>query len=300
MDFSNSVLSIRYGYATLIRRTAWLRNEIIYGGHITALVAPAMMMFVSTLLGIRIGMLPMFITYTATLIVYSFDYFRSTEEDMSTNPGRAAYFSGMADSFPYRLLVYCAVLAISLAIYADAGFAIVVASVALAGISYTMLFKKLTRYVPGFKNVYTSGVWASAAIFWVLACGHASAGMASTLLFLFLFTRFMGNVVFFDLKDVASDRAEGLKTLPILLGSERTFVLLGILNVVSFLPLAAGVRAGMLPPYALAMAAVAFFTFYYLRQARDRPHDYLSYLMADAETLMWPVILAVAGGILAL
>jgi len=130
----------------------------------------------------------------------------------------------------------------------------------------------------------------------VLACGTASTDTAVALLFLFLFMRSLGNVVFFDLKDVPSDRAEGLATLPVLLGRERTFALLHILNVVSFLPLAAGALAGMLPPYALTLVAIGFFTFYYLGQARGRPHDYLSYLPADAETLLWPVILLVAGG----
>jgi len=204
------------------------------------------------------GNFTLIIAYVATLIVYSFDYFSSADKDASTNPGRAAYFSGMAGSFLYRILICGAVLVVSLALYANVWLTLVVVSMALAGIAYPALFKKLTRYVPGFKNVYTSGVWTSGIILGVLACGAASTDTAVALLFLFLFMRSLGNVVFFDLKDVPSDRAEGLATLPVLLGRERTFALLHILNVVSFLPLAAGALAGMLPPYALTLVAIGF------------------------------------------
>lgn len=300
MDRSISVQSVRYSYAIVAKHIEWLYEEAIYGGHITASGALAKVFFISALLGIWPGALPFLISYMAVLIVYSFDYYRSAGNDMITNPGRAAHFQKISGTFSYRMLVYAAILAISLVLYANVILMIVVFAVGAMGIAYSLYFKKVTKHVPGFKNVYTSGIWTAGTMSGVLACCPMPVNLAIALLLLFMFLRSLGNVIFFDLKDIQSDAAEGLKTVPSFLGIEHTFILLGALNIVSFLPLAAGVIIGVLPAYSLAMIAIGAFTVYYLRQARAGPNNYLNYLLADAETLMWPAILLIAGGIWAL
>jgi len=300
MDHYISVQSVRHGYATLAKLIAGFQDEAIYGGHITATGAVAKVFFISALPGLWVGTLPFLIAYISALIVYSFDYYRSAENDMITNPGRAAYFLGMSSSFPYRMLAYAAILAASLALYASVTLTIVVFMMAALGIAYSVFLKKITRYLPGFKNVYTSGVWTAGTISGVLACCPVPLETTVILIFLFMFLRSLGNVIYFDLKDILPDGSEGLKTVPACLGREKTFALLGALNVVSFLPLAAGVMMGVLPAYVLAMTAIGIFTFYYLRQARARPDNYLNYPLADAETLLWPAVLLIAGGISAL
>lgn len=300
MDRSISVQSVRFSYATLAKHTVVLQDELIYGGHLTAMGALAKIFFISALLGIWVGILPLIIAYTAILIVYSFDYHRSASKDMMTNRGRAAYFQGMSGTFSYRMLAYSAILAISLAAYANLRLIAVILAVAILGVAYSIFFKKVTRHIPGFKNVYTSGIWVAGTVLGVMACCPVPLNETVLLIAFFMFLRSLGNVIFFDLKDILTDGAEGLKTIPVLLGRKDTFILLGVLNVVSFLPLVTGVRAGVLPASALAMIAIAAITFYNMRQAWAKPGDYMSYARADAETLLWPIVLLIAGGILAL
>ena len=56
-------------------------------------------------------------------------------------------------------------------------------------------------------------------------------------MFLFIFLRGIINVTFFDIKDIESDGARGLKTLPVMLGRERTLKFLHWLNIFAFIPL---------------------------------------------------------------
>jgi len=121
-------------------------------------------------------------------------------------------------------------------------------------------------------------------------------GIFSVLIFLFIFLRGIINVTFFDIKDVESDRARGLKTLPLLLGREATFKFLNALNIFSFIPLVIGVYFGIIPAFGLSLLVFYLYDFYYLRKARnvsDKSLRMISYTLADAEFILWPIVLLI-------
>lgn len=286
--------SVSRGYAHMLRAGAFLRNEIVYGGHLTAFGAPMKVLFMATLMEIRVNLPLLLIAYLATLIVYSADYYRSIEKDRLTNPNRAAFLSNRAGIRPY--LFYAALLLAALALFANQGLIITILVLTLLGVMYSTAFKGITRKVPGFKNAFTSGIWASGVSFGLLSYYSLPLDCAFVLLFLFLFMRSLGNVIFFDLKDVESDASEGLKTLPVMLGRVRTVRLLQAMNALSFLPLVAGILLGIIPQYALFMTALAVFTHYNVGRASgvEAQHlGYMYYMLADLETIFWPALLAI-------
>ena len=116
------------------------------------------------------------------------------------------------------------------------------------------------------------------------------------LMFFFIFLRGIINVTFFDIKDMESDGAQGLKTLPVILGKRSTLKFLHGLNLFSFLPLLAGVYIGIIPPFALSLFAFYFYDDYYLDKAEvvnNKGLRMISYTLADAEFILWPLVLLV-------
>jgi 4-hydroxybenzoate polyprenyltransferase len=292
------VKSVSHSHAHIYGAVLYIKNEFVYGGHLTALGAPMKVLFMADLLGIGLSAPLLLIAYLGALSVYSADYYRSIDKDRMTNPGRAAFLSGRAVERPY--LIYIALLLVSLALFANAGLFITILALTFLGVMYTAAFKGVTRKVPGFKNAFTSGIWASGVSFGLLSYYSLSPGPAFALVFLFLFMRSMGNTIFFDIKDIESDASEGLRTLPVLLGPWRTIRLLKALNVLSFLPLAVGALSGILPHYALFMLALAAFTHFNLGRSGvvdAKRSGYMYYMLADLETLSWPVLLALGKAI---
>lgn len=294
MDRSSRAQSVSFGYSGISRFLCVLQDELIYGGHLTALGAPVKVIAVAILLDIRVGLPLLFIAYIATLSVYSVDYHRSIEKDTTTNPGRTSYLSRMASAFPYRIGLYMALLLASLALFANSGLILLIVCLTLLGIMYSVIFKSFTKKIPGFKNIFTSGVWSSGVVLGLMLFYSLPFDLFFIFMLLFLFMRSLGNVIFFDLKDVEPDAAEGLKTVPALLGVKPTILLLQAMNIASFLPLVAGILLGEIPAYAISMVALAFFTSRNLRLANTAEIKQLGYtyfMMADAETMLWPVLL---------
>lgn len=165
------------------------------------------------------------------------------------------------------------------------------------GIFYTVLFKDLTKKIPGFKGVYIAAVWALAGAFFFNFHYSMDWGIFSILMFIFIFLRGIINVTFFDIKDVEGDREQGLKTVPVILGKETTFKLLHVLNIVSFIPLFIGVYFKIIPAFALSLLVFYFYDHYYLKKAgvaSGKSLRMISYTLADAEFIFWPIVLIIA------
>ncbi len=218
MGRSISVRSAHYSHAALSKYIAALKNEFVYGGHLTALGAPVKVLTVSILLNVPVSIPLLFIAYLAPLIVYSVDHYQSLEKDMATNLERTMYLTEKVGILPYLIAFYVALLVISLALFANLGLILLTAMLGLYGIMYSTVFKGLTKQIPGFKNIFTSGIWAIGVTFGLPLYYSLPLSPFYVFAFLFIFLRSLGNVVFFDLKDVGSDAAEGLKTVPVLLG----------------------------------------------------------------------------------
>jgi 4-hydroxybenzoate polyprenyltransferase len=293
---SISKLSTCYHHRSISVYMTVLQNEFIYGGHLTALGAPMMVLFVSILLNIHVSLQLLFIAYLAPLIVYSVDYHKSMEKDKETNPGRSSYLSTRSGVYPYLIAFYTLLLLASLILFARGGLMLLIIALAICGVLYSTVFKGLTKKLPGFKNVFTSAVWASGCAFGLPMYYSMPFEAVFGLVFLFMLVRGLSNNIFFDLKDIESDAAEGLKTLPVLLGERRMTILLLALDIAALPILLLGVYLGQLPMYALSMIALVFSTFLYLslvNSGEGKRMGYPYYLLADVEVLFWPVALVI-------
>ena len=271
-----------------------LRYEFIYGGHLVSLGAPAYVLSVSLLMGMEPLKQLLLISYLMPLIVYNYNYFGEMDSDESTNPERVNYVRSKTALYPLIIICYMAVLAISLCMYANWGLIEFVSILVIGGVLFTVILKDFTKKIPCFKNAYTALIWAFGGTFFPVFYLSLHVGWFFILVFMFMYSRSIANVIFFDLKDTEGDAARGLKTLPTLVGKKRTIQFLYVLNAMGFLPLLAGIYIGAIPLFGLALLPLMAYSFYYLRRAEtagDRELRVVSYTLADAEFLVWPVLL---------
>jgi 4-hydroxybenzoate polyprenyltransferase len=117
----------------------------------------------------------------------------------------------------------------------------------------------------------------------------------SPLIFFVSLANSLGSTVFYDLKDIRSDSQEGLKTIPAVLGWDRTMKLLYGLDVLSMALLLAGIWTGELGSIALVLLAFLPISLHYLRKAALSGENGLvmtDYVFLDCQFLLWPVVLA--------
>ncbi len=288
------------GAVTVVNRTrkyfGLLQNEFIYGGHLTSLGSPILVVCSAILLSFNINLPLLLMAYLIPLIVYSLNYYGEREKDLDTNPERAALVSRRGKSYLFAIGLYALTLTILVLAYANIGLMAFIVALALGGLLYTVVFKDFTKKVPGLKNVYTSLVWAAGGAFFLTAYYSAGISLSCLFVFAFMFTKSLLNVIFFDLKDMEADYRRGLKTIPVVLGKDGAFLSLHLLNALASASVIAGVLVGALPVFALSLLALYAYTFVYLRKAKvleAREVRLASYTFAEAEIMLWPVLLIV-------
>ena len=265
-------------------------NEFVYGGHLLSLGGSGNIYFETTLLNQKINLLLLFLAYLISQIVYSYNHLIEAKKDIESNSERAKYLleTKKEKKAKIEFFIYCLFLLITLFLLKKTELLIFVLIIVMAGIFYTLFFKSLTKKVLGFKNLYVSFTWTF-SLQLLIGMYYGIFNNIMIILFLFIFLRCMVNGIFFDLKDIKTDKNEGLKTLPVALGQEKTLYFLHIINFISFIPILFGVFKNILPFYSLSLFIFFFYSFYYLRAAEKGKSNlnFLSYVMVDAEHILW-------------
>lgn len=116
----------------------------------------------------------------------------------------------------------------------------------------------------------------------------------------FIFLRLLSNTVFFDLRDVSADKEFGVRTIPVVYGAKRAFVLMTLFDFASAIYVMLLVGVGLYPTFSLVLLALPIYSMIY-RELSKRPNadlDFLCDIVADGEYLMWGPLIFVASIIL--
>jgi 4-hydroxybenzoate polyprenyltransferase len=278
------------------RFVSTIQDEMIYGGYFTALAGPAFVITASLMAKSNISIPLLIISYLIPLMVYSYDYYRDMDKDKESNLERAAHFNNKKKIYPYLMIGYVSTLAILLLVFSNFRMISFILILVTVGVLYTVGLKKFTQKIPAFKNIYTALTWSLAGTFFIPLYYYIHLNLAYILIFLFIFLKCLPNIIFFDLKDISIDQKEGLKTIPVLLGKQRTLKLLHRMNIIAFIPLLIGIYMKIIPIFAAIMLIFYFYSIYYLNKVTkvdDKELRMVSYTLADAEFLLWPLILII-------
>lgn len=274
-------------------------DEFVYGGHLVAVGDISAIYAFSLILGINITWTFLLVIYLGVMSINYFNRYEEFDQDILTNPERSTELRKYKKFIPLIVILSFLImtLVVSLTASRDALFCMIV--LFLIGILYTIFLKRLTREIVGFKNFMTTLPYALLVVFLFIYYG-VSLTTGGILILLFYFMRMFLNTALFDIRDIASDKKESLKTFAIVFGKGKTLGLLTVLNVLSAVPIIYGIYVGILPLFSAAILFTIFYAFYYLKQVKssDINKSFLYNVIIDSEFIFWLPYILIGGYLL--
>lgn len=273
-----------------ISKAVW--QEFVYGGHLLSLGAVSIVYTASILLGIKITWDFLTIVYLGTESIYLYNRYKEFEIDSLTNPERTSHIKKNIKKIPFVILIFF-LIGFSILIYYQK-FAALLFGVILfiLGLLYSKVFKSLTQRIVGFKNFFVSLMWTLLVV--LLAVYYSLPfNLALFLISIFVFLRLLDNTIFFDIKDVESDRKKHLITLPIVLEDNKLFKSLVLITFSATVPIIVGVFLGLLPTVSLLLFFTVPYGLYCFKKSRETKTNiaFLYNVIRDGEYILWSLFI---------
>ncbi len=279
-----------------------LLREFFLGGHSLAVGTASIAASSAILLGERPTLPLLAMAYLFSYGAYTVNRSSEMEQDMATNPQRTQHLMGRKKYLPL-IASCCFVAGYALALTVNLLFFAALLLPLLLTFAYSVGSKKLVRYMGSsrlkdkllVKNVVISFAWSlipALVGLYYLRLGAVVLPMSA-----FIFLRLMANTIFFDLRDARGDAEHGVRTIPVVYGTERSLRAMALVDLSSAVCLTASVAVGLMPAYSLVMLLFPLYSAAYRAAARKGNMDFLADVVADSEYTLWgPVVYA--GGLL--
>lgn len=270
-----------------------LWNEFVYGGHLISLGAVSVVFTSAILLHIKITWDCLVVVYLGAQAVYLYYQFQDIERDFLTNPERCQHVKKYIKIIP--LMTTCFIL-ISLGIlfyfnkFSNLVFYFLVVSLSLL---YNKFLKKITKKVVAFKNFLISLAQTLSVVFLAIYYSF-EANLSLLLILIFVYLRWFTNTAFLDLKDVRTDKKEGLLTLPIVLKGEGLMNILSLTTILSVIPIIYGFYLKVFPPSSLMLLLTVPYSFYYFGKLKKKEvnTNFLYNVLVNGEFIFWTFFVA--------
>ena len=103
--------------------------------------------------------------------------------------------------------------------------------------------------------------------------------------------------VFLDIKDIESDRKEGLQTIPVMLGIKKTITFLAILNFIGTITIMVLIfYLNVLPKSILMLLFTIPFDFYCYSLVKKQKN--FGYILQSGKFILWPFLIFIGDKIL--
>lgn len=268
-----------------ISKSIW--DEFVFGSHLVALGDVSALYALSLILRIDTTLSFFIVVYLSILAINFFNRYKEADEDIINNFER---FNSVNKYFKFMPQIMVGLFLVSVGItvfFAPFTALIFMLFLFSLGIFYTVFLKNVTKKIIGFKNFMTALPYGLLVIF--LSLFYNVPITSSTILItIFYFIRMFINTSFFDIKDIESDRKEGLRTFAVVFGESKTKLFLLSLNFLSVLPIMIGIYLGILPTYSIIVLATVFYALLYLGKWKlfERP-TILYNVVVDGELIFW-------------
>ncbi|MFA5926906.1 MAG: hypothetical protein WCT32_01005 [Patescibacteria group bacterium] len=194
---------------------------------VTALGAMAEIYAVSFLLSGPLEWDFLFIMFLIPTAVYLFNYF----EEPRRWEAKDVYESTLHKHIIFTLFILCFTVGTLwfVGVHGNSIGLSIAILIMVWGLLYTVLFKGLTHYILGFKDFYVAVGWNLIIPFYVFYYS-LPFNYAVIIIMVLVFIRDLMNTSYYDLKDMDEDKEKGLKTFATVLGGDRLFLVLQLLN----------------------------------------------------------------------
>jgi hypothetical protein len=269
-------------------------NEFINGGHLLGVTTGFIALAVMVIFDFTIRWEIFLLAYLLTQTVYGFDYYHDLQKNIANDTPRVKYVQRTKKIYPNRLATFAGSFLLLLVYIGNLPTIIMGSSILVLGISYSLWFKNMTKSIVGFKNIYVAFTFSLAIVFITLFYSNV---LPIELLFFTMYTAisvFM-NCSFCDIKDMKSDTQQGLKTLPLVLGKQRFFMLLIIMNAIMVSILVYLVCVKVIPFYFVSLFSFNILWFIVIHKGM-RPnidyHQFSSRILNSMEIFMFIFLFA--------
>ncbi len=268
-------------------------DEFVYGGHLISLGPTIIAYIYMKISNYSISWKLLLGIYLITFLVHLIDRYIDIKNDSSAT--RSAYYIKMEKVLPYILIL--SVIALVVVLTGSFVMQVFALFVIMMGVFYTIFFKRLTRYILGFKSYYTASIFAGSVIFTAFYYNDYRFNLSLILIYLFFFLRWFSDTIFCDIKDIAKDKTDKLKTFAVEFSKNKLYIFLYVIDILSVLPIFIGVFFDYLPKYLLFLTTVPLYSYYYLILSRRPNADYqkLANVWADGESIVWIVAFVIGG-----
>lgn len=223
------------------------------------------------LLGLPVNWQPILLSFSAVLAIYNLNIFADQPAILLNQPSRYRFFQRYR-----KLLLFVCPSALLLAFYCGTllglnSFLLAVFALIL-GLAYT--FKvfpsswpwRRLKDVPGSKELFNSLGWGTLAVL-IPAFSTSTPNpppRAITVAFAFVFIVIFVRSTLLGIRDMQGDRLVGRETIPVMLGKEKTKVLLGAITSLLALLLILATTRGWVPPFGYYYLGVIAYAYLYL------------------------------------
>jgi len=275
---------------------SYLISEILYNGHLQSLGAVSLVIFSAVLFDLPINIISLIILYLAFYIIYLYNRHKELNFDEEGNRERTRHLRRM-DHFIPRIIFFLTLIILALLYFsANIASSIFVLLVIIFGFLYTDYFKKLTRYIFIFKNIYVSLVFALLVFYpYLFEVGSfPEITWLYSALFIFIFFRSLLMQIFLDLKDIVSDKAQRLRTVGALFGYRTSLkvVIWGSFLSLAWVYFAVFIRQNILSPgdYNFWLYSLVLFEVITFSMAKSK--NKYSFVLKGAEFIFWSLFLS--------
>jgi 4-hydroxybenzoate polyprenyltransferase len=185
------------------------------------------------------------------------------KEDSIGLPDRAGFI------YRYRKIITVAIVAsyisaFSLSILKDPFALLVVHFPLFIGLIYSIkILNVRLKDITGIKNIVVALSWAVLGTSFPLAVAFKNFNQI-VYIFYFIFIKFFINTTLFDVRDIKGDRINGVITIPVYLGLQKTKYLLLILNSTFIMWLFFSYLQGFFQEYFFVLTFTIFYGYFYI------------------------------------
>jgi len=226
-----------------------------------ALVSLSMVLTASFLLSTPPN-LSLLIAFLVAFAVYGFNKITDLAEDQESHPSRANFIKNHENSIKSAILIaYLAALGVA---FLKGGIAPLIISLipAVTGFIYSHSHG-LGNFTSShrFKEIFIVNTtvvalgWAVFVTYLPLSFTTLSVTTTSVVVATFFFLRVFITTEAFNIRDIKGDRKEGIETLPVKMGVNKTQYILHTVNIISFTLLFLAERFNMLPSNSFLLLA---------------------------------------------
>lgn len=271
-------------------------KEFIYGGHLQSLGAASVVYISSVFLNIELKWSSLVAAYLLFYPLYLYNRWKEIEIDYATNPDRTTHLRKYIHIMPIIFWLVIAAIVGFLAYFGNLNSFVFGVTLLVLGLLYTTVFKNVTQKIFLFKNIYVAAFFTALVFFTVIYHSSPISGRsvaAIIVLMAFVFLKSFMMQIFLDLKDVACDKKQGLKTLGVLIGEEKTFQILPILSILATAPIIIffSLYTHLFSNLILLLLLTIPFDIFSFKLAQNK--NYLGYILESGKFVFWAILILI-------